>query len=126
MAGRPGPEAYRTSSISPLDDEVFIIYQWAADYGIPISFLYINNPQGLPLHQLTVNEVKNISEIYFNLYQRNQSLAQIAQALSLTETTTAMIFVNLAETTFDQETILNQINAYFLEVGFIPYRTLSS
>ncbi len=118
----------RPATISPLDDDVFIIYQWAAGYQVPISFLYVNNPRNLPMAELTVNEVKNIQEIYVNIIQRTESLASVARELSLSETTTAMIYARLVDPNFQPNNVplFNIINSYFQEVGFIVYRTMNA
>ena len=53
----------RPPSIRAIDDDLFILYQWAAYYEIPVDYLYIINGKGQNVIDLTTKNIKSIRKL---------------------------------------------------------------
>ena len=107
------PPNIRPPTISPLDDDLFIIYQWAIwrweerdrrgrmvakGYQVPISYLYFDNPQNLPVSQFTRQNVRRLEDVFYEKLKRSGgSLKAVRNQLGLDVDDTVAFFLKIVK-----------------------------
>jgi uncharacterized protein DUF5757 len=85
----------RSPAISEVDDDLFIIYEWGAFYGIPIEYLYFIDALDKRTLDLTIDNVKSLSAVMMeSLAVRD--LKATANMLDLSIETASMMYTKLS------------------------------
>lgn len=114
-------------NISEVDDDLFILYEWAAFYKVPVEYLYFQNVDGLTVLDLTEDNVKSLEMAMAYSMRETGNLQTTTENLDIPVQTALMIYTKLQlkspvprEIDFWRSPRLNTGNIYSVLVEMDP------